>query len=263
MGMRVVVVFIAISSSLHRGFTELRHSGDVMQPTSPSVPPVKNDRWNSVTLKLLFIAALVLLLQVPLSFINSLRQERSEYRAHGATPPTAVAVASYIARRVVAKEPILPVSAAEGYRMVERSLKHSVLVLALVFTAFFLFETLVGLRLHAVHYGLVGAALCLFYLALLALGEVLTPGAAYIGAAVASSLLIVFYSVSILRSYGRASVIATLLGGVHCVLYVVLRMEDYALLVGAAALFVALAVVMFFTRNVDWYSPDASAEPAK
>src|SRR5258708_17738838 len=57
--------------------------------------------------------------------------------------------------------------------MVERSLKHSVLVLTLVFTAFFLFETLAGLRLHAVHYGLVGAALCLFYLALLALGEVL------------------------------------------------------------------------------------------
>src|SRR5258708_25516553 len=89
--------------------------------------------------------------------------------------------------------------------MVERSLKHSVLVLTLVFTAFFLFETLAGLRLHAVHYGLVGAALCLFYLALLALGEVLEPGPAYVGAAVASSPLIVCYSISILHSYGRAS----------------------------------------------------------
>ena len=56
--------------------------------------------------------------------------------------------------------------------MVERALKHSVLILTLVFTAFFLLETLGGLRLHAVHYGLIGAALCLFYLVLLALGEV-------------------------------------------------------------------------------------------
>ena len=106
------------------------------------------------------------------------------------------------------------------------------------------------------HYGLVGAALCLFYLALLALGEVLSPGTAYIGAAVASSLLIVCYSVSILRSYLRASSIALLLAAEHSVLYVVLRMEDYALLAGTTALFVALAGVMFFTRNVDWFAQE-------
>ena len=57
----------------------------------------------------------------------------------------------------------------DGYRMVELSLKYAVFVTALIFAAFFLFETLTELRLHAVHYGLVGAALCLFYLALLAI----------------------------------------------------------------------------------------------
>src|SRR5258708_1213554 len=112
--------------------------------------------------------------------------------------------------------------------MVERSLKHSVLVLTLVFTAFFLFETLAGLRLHAVHYGLVGAALCLFYLALLALGEVLEPGLAYVGAAVASSLLIVCYSISILHSYGRASSIAVLLAVEHSGLSVGVGLGGYA-----------------------------------
>jgi inner membrane protein len=144
--------------------------------------------------------------------------------------------------------------------MVERSLKHSVLVLTLVFAAFFLFETLAGLRLHAVHYGLVGAALCLFYLALLALGEVLPPGAAYVGAAVASSLLIVCYSITILRSYARATSIAALLAVEHSVLYTVLRMENYALLAGTAALFTALAAVMFFTRHVDWFAHEAGRE---
>jgi inner membrane protein involved in colicin E2 resistance len=225
-------------------------------PVLPSVPAPASRRKNSVTIKLFFIAALVLLLQLPLGLINELRRERSNNREEANV------------RRVVARESnpereySPAVAASEGYRMVERALKHSVLVLTLVFAAFFLFETLAGLRLHAVHYGLVGGALCLFYLALLALGEVLPPGAAYIGAAVASSLLIALYSISILRSLARASTIAMLLTVEHSVLYVVLRMESYALLAGTASLFVALAVVMFFTRNVDWFSQDTNREAA-
>ncbi len=199
------------------------------------------------------MAGLILLLHLPLLFINKLRQERMAYRGE---PPAAV---EEIAGERAGKKPVVAVTgtAAEGYRMVERALKHSVLVLALVFAAFFLFETLAGLRLHAVHYALVGAALCLFYLALLALGEVMAPGWAYVGAAVASSLLIVCYSVSILRSVVRASSIAALLAAEHSVLFVVLRMEDYALLAGTAALFVALGALMFFTRNVDWFAEEA------
>lgn len=207
-------------------------------------------RRNTVTLKLLFIAALVLLLQLPLSLINDLRQERSSNRDEANTRAREVQEAE------VGREYTPAMAASEGYRMVERSLKHSVLVLTLVFAAFFLFETLVGLRLHAVHYGLVGAALCLFYLALLALGEVLPPGWAYVGAAVTSSLLVTLYSISVLQSAGRASIIGGLLASEHSVLYVVLRMEDYALLAGTASLFVVLAAVMFFTRNVDWFAQE-------
>ena len=223
-------------------------------PTTPVAPAPPLRRRNTVTLKLLFIAALVLLLQLPLSLINDLRRERSGNRevahAHQAENPAAGAMPSY--------NPA--VAAAEGYRMVERALKHSMLVLTLTFAAFFLFETLAGLRLHAVHYGLIGAALSIFYLALLALGEVLDPGLAYIGAAGASSLLIVFYSVSILRSPTRAMMIAGLLVAEHSVLYVVLRMEDYALLAGTASLFVVLAAIMFFTRNVDWFAQETGKE---
>ncbi|MDI1336258.1 MAG: inner membrane CreD family protein [Lacunisphaera sp.] len=217
-------------------------------------PALTQNRRHTVTLKLLFIAALVLLLQLPLGLVNNLRQER-------ATNREAANVRIAQTRGIDAQSAYNPaVAAAEGYRMVERSLKHSVLVLTLVFAAFFLFETLAGLRLHAVHYGLVGAALCLFYLALLAFGEVLAPGWAYVGAAVASSLLIVCYSITILRSYVRAGSIAALLAAEHSVLYVVLRMEDYALLAGTASLFVVLAAIMFFTRNVDWFAQEAGKE---
>ena len=218
-------------------------------------------RRNSVTFKLLFIAALIVILQIPLSLINDLRQERSKNRAAGtALVATRADAANTSTPRGVEVTVVPPSAAAEGYRMAERALKHGMLVITLVFAAFFLFETLADLRLHAVHYGLVGAALCLFYLAFLALGEVLPPGWAFVGAAVASSLLITLYCVSILHSAGRATMIATLLTAEYSVLYVVLRMEDYALLAGTASLFVALAALMFFTRKVDWFAQEAGKE---
>ncbi len=229
----------------------------------PPCLPTKTDRRNAATLKLLFIAALVLLLQIPLQFVNALRQERLSN--HGITVETTTRrndVAPAV-RPASTAHPLPAGGAAEGYRMVERALKHSVLVIALVFAAFYIFEILAPLRLHAVHYSLVGAALALFYLALLALGEVLEPGPAYIGAAVASSLLVTLYSAAILQSRGRAAVIAGLLASVYGALYVVLRMEDFALLAGTGALFVALAAVMYLTRNIDWSARDAGALPAR
>ncbi|MCX6954658.1 MAG: inner membrane CreD family protein [Verrucomicrobia bacterium] len=207
-----------------------------MQPTPPELPPVpglrptKTDRRNRATLKLLFIAALVLLLQLPLHLVSSLQQERRTTRASGGNQPEAAAAADARAggrsSTPTATEQASTEGVFEAYRMVERALKHSVLVTALVFAAFFLFETLAGLRLHPVHYGLVGAALGLFYLALLALGEVVAPGAAYVGAALASSALVTLYSAPILKSRARAGVIGALLASVHSVLYVVLRMEN-------------------------------------
>jgi inner membrane protein len=190
------------------------------------------------TLKLMFIGALILVLQIPVHLVNQLRVERRQTRE--ALTPAMAQLSQHNAGTCAA------------YRIVERAMKYDALVAALVFTSFFLFEALCKLRLHAVHYGLVGAALCLFYLALLALGEFVGPDVAYLGAAVASSLLIVLYSSAILRSQVRAAIIAALLAGVYGILYLVLRMEAYALLAGTATLFAALGAVMFFTRHVEW-----------
>jgi len=148
------------------------------------------------------------------------------------------------------------VSVVDSYRSVERSIKYGVLVIALIFTAFFLFEVLAASRIHPFQYTLVGAALCLFYLALLALSEVLSFGAAYwIGAALAT-LMISLYSVKALRSRRRAGVAAAGLIATYGFLFVVLRLQDYSLLVGTAGLVLALATVMYVTRNIDWYARD-------
>ncbi len=142
--------------------------------------------------------------------------------------------------------------AVDSYRLVERSSKHGALFITLLFTAFFLFEVLCSLRLHVLHYLLVGSALCLFYLGLLSLSEFFAFGAAYLASAGASILLIGLYCRSILKSGARSLLISTMLLGIYGFLYFVLQMQDYALLAGSAVLFVLLAAVMYTTRRVDW-----------
>ena len=137
----------------------------------------------------------------------------------------------------------------DAYRATERALKFSVLFLALVFIVFFLCDEAGRLRLHLLHYILVGAALCLFYIALLALAEFMLFGAAYLAAAGASTALISFYSIAILDSGRRALVATTALAVVYGSLYSILQMQDYAMLAGTAVLFAALAAVMWTTRK--------------
>ena len=111
-------------------------------------------------------------------------------------------------------------------------------------------------RIHPVQYTLVGAALVLFFLLLLALSEVMSFGAAYATGAAACAALITLYSARALRSMSRALVVTGELAAIYGLLYIILRQQDYALLFGAGGLFLMLAIVMFATRNVDWYGRD-------
>lgn len=136
-----------------------------------------------------------------------------------------------------------------AYRTVERAIKYGVLFIVLVFATFFIFEVTCGLRLSALNYLLVGAALCLFFLGLLALSEFIPFGTAYSASASASILLIGLYSRRILQRRDRAWLVGGLLGGVYAYLYLVLQMEDFSLLAGTGVLFVVLAALMYATRD--------------
>lgn len=138
----------------------------------------------------------------------------------------------------------------DAYRTTERALKHGLLFIVLVFTAFFIFETATARRLHGLHYLLVGAALCLFYLALLALSEFLGFGLGYAVAAAASICLVGVYSAAVLAGPLQGCCVAGGLALVYGCLYFVLQMQDYALIAGTVALFAALAAVMWATRRV-------------
>lgn len=143
---------------------------------------------------------------------------------------------------------------ADAYQQTERSVKYAVLFILLTFGTFFLLELLSPERLHAVQYLLVGFALCVFYVLLLALGEHLGFNLAYLLAATATVGLIGGYSWSILASGRRAAVVLGALAALYGLLYLLLKLEDYALLFGAVGLFAALALAMRLTRHLDWYS---------
>ncbi|NLF39444.1 cell envelope integrity protein CreD, partial [bacterium] len=148
------------------------------------------------------------------------------------------------------------VSPVDAYRMAERAIKYGVLFIALMFTAFFLFEIIARLRIHPVQYLLIGAALCLFYLALLSLSEFILFGWAYWIGVIASALLVTLYSMAVLKSGRRTAVIAVAQVAIYAFLYVVLQLQDYSLLFGTAALFAVLGIVMFVTRRMEWYGTE-------
>ncbi len=148
-------------------------------------------------------------------------------------------------------------SILDAYRYVERSIKYGVLFLVLVFTTFFLFEVTARQKIHPFQYLMVGAALCLFYLLLLSISEFIGFGWAYLMAAAASTILITRYCRFFLGGGVRTLMIGAGLAGVYTFLYITLRQQDYALLMGAIALFIVLAVVMYVTRKVDWYARDS------
>ena len=141
---------------------------------------------------------------------------------------------------------------ADVYLQNERSGKYGILMVALVFVALFLFEVIAGAALHPVQYLLIGLALALFYLLLLALSEHLGFAPAYVVAATAAVLLVGMYARAVLGSWQRAIAVAALQGAAYGTFFVLVRSEDHALLLGATTLFVALALVMFLTRRFDW-----------
>jgi inner membrane protein len=140
----------------------------------------------------------------------------------------------------------------DAYRSTDRAVKYQLLFLGLTGLLFFLFELLARCRVHPVQYLLVGLALCLFFLLLLSLAEQLGFGPAYTAAALAVTALVTLYGWSVLgRRRGLA--LGGMLAALYGLLYVLLQIQDYALLVGSIALFMVLAAVMRLTRRVDWY----------
>ena len=138
------------------------------------------------------------------------------------------------------------------YSRVNRAAKYGFLFIGFTFLALLLFDVIGGVRVSAVEYLLVGAALVLFFVLLLALAEVIGFTFAYVLASAAIIGLNTAYSAAVLKSWRRAAFIGALLTALYVVLYILLSLEDFSLLIGSLMLFAALATVMYLTRNLNW-----------
>ena len=154
------------------------------------------------------------------------------------------------------------IAPVDAYRQTERSVKYGILFLALTFTVIWLFEALGTARVHFIEYALIGAALCLFYLLELSLGEHLGFNAAYVLAAAPIVALVTAYAKPVLGTWMRAMSIGGVIAALYGCLYLILQLEDYALLAGSLLLFIALAGVMYLTRNIDWSRARTEPKPS-
>jgi inner membrane protein len=141
----------------------------------------------------------------------------------------------------------------DAYRQTERSLKYELLFLALTFAPLWLFAVLASIRLHFTQYGLIGAAVCLFYLLELSLAEHIGFAGVYALAASMIAALVTSYAWSLLGSVSRAASTGGVISGLYAFLYVFISLEDLALLVGSLVLFLVLATLMYTTCRADWF----------
>ncbi len=147
------------------------------------------------------------------------------------------------------------VDTIDHYQQNMRSAKYAILFIGLTFLLFFFVELITRKRIHPVQYLLVGLALILFYSLLLSLSEQIGFGWAYISASVAIIALITSYSHSIFKNRIPTAILGLLLTLLYIFLYVVLQLENVALLIGSIGLFVILAIIMYFSKRITWYKP--------
>jgi len=149
----------------------------------------------------------------------------------------------------------------DGYAKTERSVKYAILFISLTFTVFFFLEIFQKQQVHPLQYILVGLALCIFYTLLLSVSEYTGFNPAYGIASFSTVTLISLYVWSIFKKGTMAAGFAAALGGLYTYIFILIQLQDYALLFGSIGLFIIIAVLMYFSRKIDWYStgrPDSA-----
>lgn len=142
----------------------------------------------------------------------------------------------------------------DEYQQTYRTAKYAILIVALTFLAFFLCEVLTNEVLHPIHYSLVGLSLILFYVLVLSFSEHLGFDLAYLFSSLTILAMISLYTRSIVANKKTSVIVGGVIVVLYVFLYVLLQLEDYALLIGSVGLLASLAAVMFLTRKVNWFS---------
>lgn len=223
-----------------------------MSTAIPLQPPFRTLHTRSLGTKFFIILLLAFVMSLSGFFVEGLTTERAENNhvlAASAEQPSEH------------PKTVLGVRLADSYRSMRRSLHYITLFLGLVFLTYFLFEVLTGKSVHPAQYALVGVAQTIFYLLLLSLSEHLGFDLSFLIAGASTVALLSINTEWIFQDRRLAARALAVFGLLYAFIYVLLRVESYALLVGAVASFAAIAAAMYITRNVNWYdTAGASAE---
>lgn len=138
------------------------------------------------------------------------------------------------------------------YQQNERSAKYGYLMISLTFLLFFLIQTLSKVNIHPFQYLMIGLGLIIFYTLLISISEHSNFTKAYAIASAAVIILISLYSKSILKDWKFPVFIGISLTALYGFIFVIIQLENYALLVGSIGLFVILAAVMYASRKIEW-----------
>ena len=140
------------------------------------------------------------------------------------------------------------------YSQVKRCITYALLFLAVPFLAIFLCELWSAVRIHPIQYFLIGIADILFYLLLLSFSEHVSFNLSYLIATAGVCTVVGFYTAAIFKRIRWGILLTAVQAVSYFLLFGILQSEDYALLIGSIGIFCVVALLMFLTRRVDWYS---------
>ena len=221
-----------------------------MTETASIQLPFASFRSRSLGAKFFVITLLAIIMSISGFFVESLTTDRA--MEHGV-------LAASLDNASEQGTSVLGIRLADSYRSFRRSLHYITLFLGLVFLTYFLFEVLTGKSVHPAQYVLVGLAQTIFYLLLLSLAEHLGFDLSFLIAGASTVVLFAANTEWVFRSRTLALRSLAVFTALYSFIYVLLRLEAYALLVGAVASFAAVAAAMYITRNVDWYGSETPA----
>ncbi|HAH49956.1 MAG TPA: cell envelope integrity protein CreD [Balneola sp.] len=141
----------------------------------------------------------------------------------------------------------------DNYQKSERSIKYAILFIGLTFLVFFFIEVRNKRPVHPVQYSLIGIALCFFYLLLVSISEHLSFNFSYLIASSSTIIMVTGFTKAVLKNTNLTLMMGSILSTLYLFIFMLIQLEDYALLTRSIGLFLILGLIMFFSRKIDWY----------
>ena len=141
----------------------------------------------------------------------------------------------------------------DNYQKSERSIKYAILFIGLTFLVFFFIEVRNKRPVHPVQYSLIGIALCFFYLLLVSISEHITFNLSYLIASSSTIIMVTAFTKAVLKNTNLTLMMGSILSTLYLFIFMLIQLEEYALLTGSIGLFLILGLIMFFSRKIDWY----------